>query len=427
MNRTYVRVTLTVESEWRVGSWESEADDQLQTLRSGLDGGPLAPGSSLLGSLRAHAKATGIDVILFGPEAGTPILSVSPWWVLGTTVSNMAIESRGRVAIDQRRKAAARKGHFTAEHVIRDPNAELGASATVTMYLRSDFDDASKLLDLLKSWRPRLGGGRTVGMGRASIQSIVHRTLDLSDKGDALILLTQAGDGPARVDAMLKVGSVVEPDGVGDPDLLSVELTCDQMAYSEDDTPITHGSQWKGILRGRVAYIIRSLGGAACTATDENWTGCQDVDLLCPVCRVFGSTHTSGLLEFMSSDWSMARPRTRRSRIAIDRFTGGTRNGALWSQFHQPAVTMTLQIRAEAIPQGDRWVVLALFHAVRDLADGLVSVGPEGASGYGIVRVKDTRTVGLAPSSGANEWLVPPGSLQLAKLPPIHIEQGVRA
>lgn len=54
MKRTYVRVTLTMQSGWRVGAWESQAADVVATLTDS-DGHPIVPGSGIAGALRQAA------------------------------------------------------------------------------------------------------------------------------------------------------------------------------------------------------------------------------------------------------------------------------------------------------------------------------------------------------------------------------------
>ena len=83
MKRTYVRVTLTMQSGWRVGAWESQAADVVATLTDS-DGHPIVPGSGIAGALRQAAGDKREE--LFGKDPGSADLVASPWWVLGTVV-----------------------------------------------------------------------------------------------------------------------------------------------------------------------------------------------------------------------------------------------------------------------------------------------------------------------------------------------------
>ena len=147
-----------------------------------------------------------------------------------------------------------------------------------------------------------------------------------------------------------------------------------------------------------VQFIGRSLGMITCPDANE-WTGCGT----CGVCRAFGSTQRRGMWEFSNSPWLQADTMSRveeskiktYARIAIDRFTGGTRNGALFEQRYQPNLTMELKVVGPRLPDEYAWVERALLHAMRDLNDGLITLGGRGAIGFGMVTVQAVEFAGI--------------------------------
>lgn len=378
MKRTYVRVTLALESAWRVGSWDARAANAVEMLIDQLTGGPMVPGTGVAGGLRAAAQENGQGPELFGPEPGDA-QAISPWWILGTVVEGAQMRTRRRTKIDRERGAAVPKGLFEMDEA---------HSGTVRIYFRSEADDPCPFLDLLAGWRPRVGGGRTTGLGRAHVTEITSQTLDLTTRDGVLALL--GGGGPVeRVEALLGRATPTEARPEQQPVLVTAKVTCPYLAQPEDVQTLTNGSALKGILRSRVEFIARSLGLPCCSKTSE-WTGCGT----CPVCDAFGSTSRGGVWEFLDAPWTVHQPDQQVVRVAIDRFTGGTRDGALFPQYYAPGVEMELTIMGPRLESEHAWVERSLLHALRDLDDGLVTIGPEGASGYGRVSLSEVEFAG---------------------------------
>lgn len=432
--RTYVRIDLTLDSEWRVGTWRYDdgADDgedravvAIARTGPGDESPPYLPGSSIRGALRAHLRdRLGPERLaeVFGPEPpadrdAAQDLVASPWWVLGAVLpdGSWQMRRRGQTSIDRRRRAPLQGTLRDSETV--DP---VGSGPHVRIYLRCDGDVACRtdVLEALSSWRPRVGAGRSTGLGRARVVGLVHRALALADDGDLIDLLT-AGGGPAGVDTLLAASQAVTTPAPQPADdlVLSVVFSVPhgwlpQAMPGAPERDRVDGSTWKGLLRHRVEFIARSLGLPGCgerRLDNGSWQCGQ-----CDVCAAFGSPVKAGVLDFATTHLDGKGSATTRHRTAIDRFTGGVRDGALFPETVQRAVRMRLEVRAltadaaaDGIPQ---WVVRALLHAVRDLSDGLVGVGAGSGTGLGTIKA-DTVTLGA-------QWLsclpgiaaVPPGN-----------------
>lgn len=296
--RTYVRVGIRMMTPWRIGAWESAADNRVTTLTDllvalapGEASHPMIPGSSVAGALR-HAAGQAAEQI-FGPPPGDDVRQVSPWWVLGVHVADSEVVVRGRTKISRRRGAAENRGRFDAEEV---------APCSARIYLRGDNVEVQPLIDVLQAWAPRLGAGRTIGMGRLEVTEIRHRTLDLANKADVLEWLSATGSPADRVDSLLTSGVSSSWRGpVAEPYLTAV-LAVPFLAITSEGEDRTPGSTWKGLLRSRVEYIGRSMGYDVCGLTPEEWHGCGH----CAVCAAFGSSEKPGTLEVQESPWRFA-------------------------------------------------------------------------------------------------------------------------
>ncbi len=402
MIRTYVRADLKLDGSWRIGSWDSDAANILGTLKDHKEN-PVVPGSGIAGMLRAAFGDSATGLLGRAPDDATKddTREVSPWWILGTVTAGVdpetkpAVATRRRTRIDRRRKASARHGLFDTEEV---------SGGKVTIYFRADNVDPKPFLKLLAACNPRIGGGRTIGLGAAELTGIRYRTIEFGDGNDEetkqafLDFLTPYPSPIDRVDRLLDEGKNYEFTSPSRTPLLTANMTVDRLAITDRQETHIHGSTMKGILRSRVEFIGRSMGYAVCGARDEDtgdWTGCGE----CAVCVVFGYSGKPGKLEFATAKWTSdqqdSEPKER-VRIAIDRFTGGTRSGAWFKQQYLENVTWKLEIfgslPAEDDPNG--WIRAALLHALRDINDGFVTIGPEGATGYGRAQVRKIKLEG---------------------------------
>jgi hypothetical protein len=144
-----------------------------------------------------------------------------------------------------------------------------------------------------------------------------------------------------------------------------------------------------------VEYIGRSLHATVCPGSDCG---------RCDVCATFGSPQAAGRLDFASTPVVRGTAAVHaRGRNAINRFTGGVNDRQLFTEHTEHDLGLRLEIRpldrirptgGPGVPGGqDRsrttapgipaWVVRAVLHAVRDLADGLVGVGGRTSTGLG--------------------------------------------
>lgn len=385
---TYMRVTIRPLGPWRVGA-VGQDQAALETLRD-TAGRPALPPSSLAGSFRAGIDEAARE-LLMGQEKtkdGKPDFRASTLWFLGTRLTGgedgqPEIRRRTATAVDRNRRAARNHGSHDVEEVYD--------TETIQLYLRHEGDPA-EALQLLGQWQVTIGGGISTGLGRAKVTAISYRTLDLSHPADLLARVSLRDAGPDALDALLQDGTDHEVTAEESPILLEATIRIDGLnlpTQNLKDQPRPedhwfHGTRWKGILRGRVEYIGRSLGLDVCGAEDQQWRCCGD----CAVCEVFGSGET-GVARW-SFHFTPLKPDhpAGRTRNAIDRFTGGVAEKKLF-----PERTMTCQARLvigqlDGVEEHHAWVLKALLLALRDLQEGYLGIGGRTSTGLGSVQFK---------------------------------------
>ena len=385
---TYMRVTIRPLGPWRVGA-VGQDQAALETLRDNA-GRPALPPSSLAGSFRAGIDEAARE-LLMGQEKtkdGKPDFRASTLWFLGTRLTGgedgqPEIRRRTATAVDRNRRAARNHGSHDVEEVYD--------TETIQLYLRHEGDPA-EALQLLGQWQVTIGGGISTGLGRAKVTAISYRTLDLSHPADLLARVSLRDAGPDALDALLQDGTDHEVTAEESPILLEATIRIDGLnlpTQNLKDQPRPedhwfHGTRWKGILRGRVEYIGRSLGLDVCGAEDQQWRCCGD----CAVCEVFGSGET-GVARW-SFHFTPLKPDhpAGRTRNAIDRFTGGVAEKKLF-----PERTVTCQARLvigqlDGVEEHHAWVLKALLLALRDLQEGYLGIGGRTSTGLGSVQFK---------------------------------------
>ncbi len=433
--RTYVSLDLVFEGEWRVGAWTA-TDRSVLTFTTDR-GQPYLPGSGIRGLLRAHLwnnASPALAVSAFGPDAGAPDLTASPWWVLAVVLHTGTWETRERsqTGIDRVRRAPAKGTHRRTQTV-----TPVGPGPHARIYLRCDRSPTdSSVRDALAAfgtWQPRIGGGTSVGLGRAHVISGRTRTLDLTTPAD-LIARLDTGNTAAGLDALL-AGPAAVALTVRAPSS-DVLVSCDfevphgWAAPTPPDPvrPVMDGSTWKGLVRSRVEFIGRSLHAQVCGTS-----ACGT----CDVCSAFGSPQAVSLIEFASTaiDRAHSTGVRRRGRTALNRFTGAANDRQLFDQHTEHDIRLRLEIHAldrrrlldatgrPHLPPIEPWVVRAILHAIRDLAQGLIGIGGQSTTGLGTLRATAV-SLGTGWRPAVGELAAPDGTLHLDLLDRLPVEVG---
>mgnify|MGYP001174005875 CR=1 FL=1 len=203
-------------------------------------------------------------------------------------------------------------------------------------------------------------------------------------------------------------------------------------AYEKGAKPVLPGSSLRGVLRSQAERIARTLAtfaawdGAqdaesrktmflircpACnpltTKSDDPVASCNsfiktlpkaerdkferegDEERLCLACRLFGSTWNGSRLRVEDASFVGEKVETKvLDFLAIDRFTGGGRDAAKFDA----AVLWKPKFRVRLFLENPQpWELGWLALVLRDLHDGLITVGFGAAKGFGQCQIEDEK------------------------------------
>jgi CRISPR/Cas system CSM-associated protein Csm3 (group 7 of RAMP superfamily) len=402
---------------------------QVQALIDrGHDSRPHVPGTSLAGALRElvrerrgpdRADAWFGRLVPEGERSAEDVgAEASSIWVLGSRLLDGGDPVVLRSTAIDRQRGAARDNTLRADEV-------LPAGTSFEVFLRWDNATREELADLaslIAGWRPLLGRGASRGRGRCSAGSVRHGTLRLDSPDGLLAWLTLSGPELAWAVASTPVPAP-------DPAASALDAVC-QVEVSivgpwrtgngeekpeGDPIPMLRiagqfvmpGTGIKGIVRSRAEYILRSVGMDVC---DQQKCG------QCWACQVFGygggdddsspAVGRRARIRFANAPIRGAGEPVQRMHVAIDRFTGGARDTALYAMEALEKGSFTVLVEPMgSMPSEQLAQVRAVLRLVfEDLNDGLIGMGGGTARGYGSVRV-DFRTSGLPPLDEAQNVL----------------------
>jgi len=352
------------------------------------------PGTTVAGSLRAHCADGGLPGELFGSSPVAEKKKASPIEVLGVrTHAEPEIATTMRVSLDRHRGAARPHHLFSVEQLT--PGAEFD------VHLRWNDADEEQLESFraaLRTWRPRLGRGTSLGAGACAVIGIGEADYDLATVDGLLdwlgggsmesyptpvTLIAEPAEPEAVLDVWLRIVDGVHV-GVGSAEPGSCEPEIAALV-TQDNQPMIPGSSLKGVFRSRVEYICRVLGRLACDRGD-----CGG----CIPCGLFGWAPAPGAVglgaraRIAVGDARIEQARSQvRHHVALDRVTGGARPKLLYAR--RVVTTGRIRVRIEPLrPLAP--VETALLHAVvTDLDAGLVGLGSATTRGLGTVRIDD--------------------------------------
>lgn len=428
MKSTLITARLRFDTAGGVAGTEVRAGENgyVLPLRRDPGGKVSLPGTTIAGNLRAHCAAVDPDLgALFGdtPEQlqdkhekaaknkdadqATP----SAVQVLGTV-----LRKGGKVVPHTRNTTDRRRGAARTHHFHRVELLEQGTEFDVV--LRWNNADSAMLrerfLAALAQWHPVLGRGVTRGAGGCSLTGWGTADYDL-DRADGLLAWLQDTGLESYPDPSETPAEPVQPQYVVDADLSIVDaIHCgteqrepvegernNQIeALRRGDDFVVPGSTLKGILRSRAEYICRVLDLAACEGQRCG---------RCRPCLLFGFTGDEAAQRgrIVVEDATIRAAKSEiRPHVAIDRFTGGARDQALYE--HQVVTEGTFPLRVRWLTPGQQHSSgtkgstnaypepeqdARLLNAVLDdMNDGYLGIGARTTAGYGSVRVETCRS-----------------------------------
>jgi len=438
-----IRGILVAETAISVGSGDSSAVSDNPVIRDFYDD-PFIPGTSLAGVLRSTLDEKAA-ALLFGRtgkegkrnDGEASRLYVSNAWLVGEGErpswrnrmaggkDSIADKLKPRILRDHVRivhgqGSAAEGGKFDEEVI---PRGTRFGFELEWRPLKDDQDqDAQKdalkqLLKALEAGYLRIGGSTTRGLGRVTAVQLDARILPKASEnwlGHATLGLDHKfkdGDLPKWDYAVEKEDSVapawlIEVDLETDGPLLvgggepteAADITC----YKEpvwtgtklEDRFVIPGSAFKGVLRHRAQSIAEAVFEDEATEIIADLFGPGPEAKADELKR--GAVAVDDVLLAAKNEHTQVVP-----HVAIDRFTGGAVDGALYQE--QPIWTagpQTFKLRITVNPPSDTTLEerheFVLAQALIDLAFGEIRIGHGTRRGNGIIRLQGG-PAGIAP------------------------------
>ncbi|PDW01976.1 RAMP superfamily CRISPR-associated protein [Candidatus Viridilinea mediisalina] len=413
--RLVVSGTLTLTSPAHLGNGDRGAHVDLPILRDALEDLPLLQGSSLAGALRNYLLAyeqgfykaeergaKNLAELLFGGVKGDPEGEQSPLIIDDALADFTLAEIRDGVRIDGKTRTAQKDFKYDLE--VLPPGTSF--PLRFELLLPKEGNQATALrealalaLDGLQRGEIALGARKSRGYGRCAVATwqVVEYNLRRSPE-DLLAWLSaehpEWGYQPAqvhnslgvhaqredkrkifRIEASFELATPLlirsaEPlhDGDHQPDVVQLRDGTGQ--------PIISGTSLAGVLRARAKRILTTVAAGQEEAILNSLFG-RDMDK-----RRANEQPSASRLIVHEAQIEGGRTLVQ-NRVAIDRFTGGAYDTALFSEAPQVGGTVTLTLSIHNPSEADKGLLLLLL---KDLWTGDLPIGGTSSVGRGRLR-----------------------------------------
>lgn len=401
--RMVIAGTLVLVTPAHFGNGDVTAVTDMPVHRDGASGRPILTGASLAGALRAAlaiARGESAAEELFGAIRGTTAWE-SAVVVHDALGDDQSSEFRDGVAIDPKTRTAENKKKFDFELIPAGTTFPLLIELEV-----GEADPASLSADLgialasLAAGRIRLGKRKTRGLGTCRVRQWSMRTYDMGNRADLVAWLKRKAvpeDGRSVTNIAVELGAsdalpepackLVATFGLADSSLLirsaSGQVGGPDMVHlrsrrGQTQVPVLSGTSIAGALRARALRIANLLAA-------QPECGWDFVNGMFGVRARDGESPPLTASNLIVNEVEVIDAETERvqNRVAIDRFTGGSYPGALFSQqpvFGKTSTSITLSFE---LRRPDDAQVGMLLHLLKDLWTRDLPLGGESSIGRG--------------------------------------------
>lgn len=400
--RIVVEATLTLQTPAHFGNGDGSDTTDMPLLIDVAAGVPLLTGASIAGALRACLVAAGAKeqdiVALFGETKQSDEGVQSALIVEDAFGENFDIEVRDGVTLNAKSRTAQDGTLFNLETWRAGTSFTLRFQIVVGQNKRNTTPDEAALLKTLRdalagfnNGAITLGARKQRGYGRVQLTHVRSKTFDLCSV-DGLIDWIQHGNAPLAENEMaftlgngLGAGFSIKATFALDGSLLirgpgsdaKVQPDMAQLhtydPESKSRQPVVTGTSLAGALRARALRIARLL------ANNDDGIADPFVD------QMFGKTSHASHVRVEENLVKGAVTNLVQSRVAIDRFTGGALESALFDE--QPAfgkgdtkVQVNVSLRKHDDMVAEAGMLLLLL---KDLWTGDLPIGGEISVGRG--------------------------------------------
>lgn len=399
-----IKCTLTTHSLLHCGSGEiiaittPDKDNKENTTKNTSDicksgNTPYIPASTLRGSLRSFAITNDKHITLFGHAEGNGLASkIRVYDAVMVGDNKNAITTYTRTSIDPITNTN-KEHHLFSEKVV-----VAGTKFTLNIELDNVTDsDLTYVLSLLSHWNgsmhTAIGANRSNGWGRITIdKNVAVKTLTK----EAIKKWVTSNDAePIWIESKKEVPDIVKSSPIGysleclSPLLINDEVrakktkidTCEAAAVFMriGNKAIIPGSSLHGLVRAHAHKIMATI--AHMFFGVESHQAHNKVSVA--IQALFGSEDNQSLVWFSDAiDKTKSEKHTQRFN-AVDRFTGGALNSALFrvEAASCEKLTGTIEINDKKSLEG--WQKGLLFLVVQDFMEGDFAIGWGKRIGYG--------------------------------------------
>ncbi len=366
---------LRLQSPLLIGDGAGETSDNFRDIHvlKNRQGKPFIPGTSLCGVLRDWLASVDAAVVpkIFGDleEMQSSIHADD------IALEDGRIIYRDGVRIDSVTGAGVDGGKYDYEAVERGASGSLRLLVTLR-----GVHDVEKISDVIARLLGKLQDGiqlgalTSKGFGLAAAENLCADFYDFRNKADVVAWLTGKGASqkilPSTEDSVRENDFVVEAQFKFNSSFIIRDG--DATLKSREDF-VLPGTSLKGILRHRAEYILSRLG--LDEAALENLMGASSSDKKIKSRFIVAESYIA------SENFA----EVEHKRTKIDRFTGGTLQGTLFTTtpaYQKNFDAPTLKLQFEIRDADDSEAGLAIF-LLRDLWLGRVAVGGEKSIGRG--------------------------------------------
>jgi len=390
--RIYYRLEMTLESPMAVGSGENRNTDHDVVVDA--NGNPFIPATTIAGVLRSYFAEEKLQHEIFGDIAQNKSQTkLMIYDGLLQSCSKHFITTRDCVALEKKVGIKGRK--FDLEAV------EPGICFVSYLELLDEgyTNDIEDALTALSNGILGFGAKTTRGYGQVSLRvkkesiSTYDEYIAFDMMGDwsnsKLLKLDKSQDAIKLKLSLESLGGVSIREystEINMPDYSQLTL------HDEKKTPVIPGTSWAGAIRDRFSYfidddtVVSQLFGYVMEKTSISKKSAI----------IFSETQLSG------GYWKIV------TRNAIDRFSGATTNGALYTErtYYNGKGDLIIAI-TEKLDEDSIWALAASFS---DLHNGILAVGGLTAVGRGLFRITAVNDIPLKDTD--NIYEVIKGALQ---------------
>jgi CRISPR/Cas system CSM-associated protein Csm3 (group 7 of RAMP superfamily) len=404
MKKRYIaHITLEADTPLKIGSADSDfmKDSPIQRDWNGL---PMILGTSIAGVLRKDFEGDADDI--FGKENGSKVIFSNALLVdENSRVNEELLLSKSPFLklfdkLPQREHTAITQKGVAKEHSKFDEEVVYkGTRFRFSLEMLEDESAFAKLLEMLQSPSFRLGGGSTKGFGKFKVIEILSSVVDTAEALATYSSSLNSTEG-SRVELSTNIKPInhtsysltIEPDeffmfggGFGDDEADQIPVVEKIIDYQAKGLSANHilipASSLKGAIAHRTAYHYNLQNGL--------FVGDDEARLV--ISELFGEAKNSkkeiegsrGKVLF-SDLFKLDREESKIfDHVAIDRFTGGGLDGAL---FQEKTTAQSDVWELEILLENgvEELFVEAFERALDDVCSGMLALGGATTKGHGV-------------------------------------------